>query len=245
MEGFDIFHAYVINARETPALKLSNIYKQLSPNLNNKNNNFPPPKKNNTGKTQTTQQKQTNKKPTQKQEKNPHQIWSSIGPCSSNFHQITPNEHDFGRLGFCIRILKHQGFYHVKKQLGLCHSKQKNRAVGQKFQLIFWNNACLLMQRQMNPVTKREISPSKCISCYSCISPVPSKQLQLPFSQSEMEIIRYSKRVIKVKVFEMLQKISTKAIWVLRTACWKRNVLLIPGWLAGVSILHLQKQVFT
>lgn len=49
------------------------------------------------------------------------------------------------------------------------------------------------MHRQMNPVTKRENSPSKCISCYSCVSCVGPKQLQLPFSQSETKIIRYSK----------------------------------------------------
>lgn len=74
MESFDIFHAYVINARETPALKLSNIYKQLSPNLNNKNNNFPPHskkkkkqhRKNPNNPIKTNKQKthtETNKKP--------------------------------------------------------------------------------------------------------------------------------------------------------------------------------------
>lgn len=71
--------------------------------------------KNTTGKTQTTQQQQTNKpKHTQTNKKTPH-IWAWIGPCSSNFHQIKPDEQDFERLGFCIRILKRQVFYPLKK----------------------------------------------------------------------------------------------------------------------------------
>lgn len=72
-------HAYAINLRETPAVKLSNIYKQLCPNLKNNNNKNPQKtnkKKKPTGKAQTTQQ-QTNKNPTHKQTKNP--IGSGLG----------------------------------------------------------------------------------------------------------------------------------------------------------------------
>lgn len=84
------------------------------------------------------------------------------------------------------------------------------------------------MQRKMTIVTKKENSPSKCISNYGCVFSPGPKQLQLFFSQSYTEKLEDHNRE-NYYIFQAIRKskhlskhfrnqtLMPKIMWVLRT----------------------------